>query len=275
MHWLLLLAGLIPLPRPDANEARILLLRAELKGIDSPGLAQFDQAAMVFMHTSKSVTPLEEPRLGGCRAGTAPPEQVQGYFAGAAPMLASQVQGEGIRLEAAPQVSNGRMVRSVSALSGAAGVYAATIGGSRRGVASEMPLFFGRVPASLRIEGQDYSVASPRLFQWRQREEALQVRLGASLRLQWSQASDGEMLIVVAAAEAQRRSHWIVCRQSASRSEFQVPARLLSSIARTDSATLLLLWKAADAWQKIQIPRFGQAWAASAHIQGARLALLR
>lgn len=275
MHWLLLLAGLIPLPRPESNEARILLLRAELKEVDSPGLAQFDQAAMVFAHTEKNPTAIEEPRLGACLEGVAPPGRVQGYLAGAAPMLASQVPGEGIRLDGPPQISNGRTVRSVPALSGAPGVYAATIGGSRRGVAREMPLFFGHAPVALRIQGRDYSLAAPQLFQWRQREENLRVRLGESLHLRWSQAPDGEMLVVIATAETDRRSHWIVCRQSAARSEFQVRARLLRSLPRTDSATLLLLWKAEDAWRKIPIPGFGQAWAAAVHLQGARLALLR
>lgn len=275
MYWLFLAAGLIPLPRPDANEARIVLVRAELHNVDGPGLARFDQAVMAFAHTDKELKPVLEPGLGACTAGEAPAEQVQGYLAGAAPVLASQLPGTGIRLVETPKLLSQGQVRSVPALSGGAGLYASTLGGSRRGVASERPLFFGEGSIGLQVNSKELGIAPPRYFVWPQRDMVLRQPRAKALSVKWQQATDGEVVLVLSAAHADRSAKWIVCRASAARGGFVIPSRLLLALPPSENATLLLIWAPSKAWQDIRITGFSQAWVASFHVQGASLALLR
>lgn len=275
MYWLFLAAGLFPAPRPDANEARVVLVRAEMHNVDGPGLARFDQAAMVFAHTAKELEPAREPGLGACMAGESPAEQVQGYLAGSAPMLARQIPGLGIRLLESPKLISQGQVRTVQAVSGSTGLYASTLGGSRTGVASERPLFFGEGTIGLRVNAQDHAIAPPRYFEWPQREAAWRQSRQTALSVKWRKATDGEIVIALSAAEADRSAKWILCRASAARGGFVIPPRLLQRLPLSENATLLLIWSPENVWQDIRISGFSQAWVAAFHVQGANLALLR
>ncbi|MEJ1928948.1 hypothetical protein WDZ92_01560 [Nostoc sp. NIES-2111] len=275
MPWLFLLATLIPLPQPDANEARILLLRADLFNLEGPGLTRFDQAAIVLAHTGKESPSFQAPQLGACSAGDAPADEVEGYLAGAAPLLAKQIPGKGIRLSEIPKIASAELVRSVLPVSGSAGLYASTIGGRRQGVAADLPLFFTRSPVALRINGAESRLDPPREFRWPQRDEAGRHSIRLPLQLVWEAAPDGEMLMILATARRDRSTKWIVCRGLAARGRFSISPSLLRNWPAGEEATLLLVWAPRNHWQRIPVPGMDHAWAAAAHIQGKLLTLLR
>lgn len=275
MLWLFVLASLAPLPQPDANEARILLLRAELLNLEGPGLTRFDQAAMALAHTGKESLRIQAPQLGACSAGDAPADEVQGYLAGAAPLLAKQIPGKGIRLAEIPKIASADMVRSVMPVSGSAGLYASTIGGRRQGVAAELPLFFNRSPVALRMNGAESRLDPPREFRWPQRDEPGRHSLRLPLHLVWEAAPDGEMLVILATTRRDRSTKWLLCRGPAARGRFSIPPSLLRNWPAGEEATLLLAWAPRNHWRRISVPGLDQAWAAASHVQGKLVTLLR
>lgn len=275
MLWLVIAAGLFPPPAPDTNEARIVLLRAELRDVEGAGLLRFDQAAMLFAHTAKSIPPWREPALGGCVAGEAPAQAVRGYLTGAAPLLTDQLPGDGLPLREAPRLASGGNARTVQPVPGAPGVYSSTIGGTRGSSARDLPLFFSGSPVALRVEGREFSLDAPRAFVWPQRDQPMRQRKSAPLRLRWEGAPEGEMWIALAASGADREAHWLICRQQAARASLAIPARLLSVLPATESATLLLVWVPRAAWRRLALPAFESVWAVALHAHGSRIELLR
>ncbi len=269
MLWIVLLAGLLPLPLAERNEARILLMRAELWKVEGPGLQRFDQAAMAFAHTGKRIEAVQEPRLGRCLAGQAAGGEVQGYLAGAAPLLRRQLPGEGIRLAIAPAVATGGVQRTVSPVSGAAGVYAATIGGSRMGVAAEAPLFFGPGIVEVRVGESAFGMDGPREFIWPERETPSVVQRNKDYELRWSGTGDGEMWVGLASAAKDRSAAWVVCVEAAAKRRLTIPATHLGKLPASEGATLLLGWLPKGVWKKHPLESFPEAQAAAVHVQGA------
>jgi hypothetical protein len=273
--WLALLVIVVPAPRPESNEARLLLLRADLRDVDAPGLSRVDQATFLFTHTPREIPIWREPALGACRAGQSPAGEVRGYIAGALPLLADALPGQGIRLSDPPRIGNGKISRIVLPVSGAPGIYNATIGGGHGASAQQLPAFFSAAPVSLQIAGQPSSIPPPRLFEWPKRDEPRRLSRKASHELNWTHASDGEMWIAVAVSRPDRSSHWLVCRQPATKASYTIPASQLARLPASDSATLILAWLPKAAWRKISLSGFDAVWAASVHVQATRVELLR
>ncbi len=275
MLWLALLASVVPAPRPESNEARLLLVRADLRDVDSPGLSRVDQATFLFTHTPSEIPIWREPALGACRVGHSLPGEVRGYIAGALPLLADALPGQGIRLSDPPRIDNGKISRTVLPVSGTPGVYNATIGGGHGASAQQLPAFFSEAPVFVRVAGQPFSLPPPRLFEWTKRDEPRRLSRKASHELNWTHATDGEMWIAIAVSQPDRSSHWLVCRQPATKASYTIPASQLARLPASDSATLILAWLPKAAWRKLSLSGFDAAWAVAVHVQATRVELLR